>query len=71
MKIVRKSLPADIAAVLFCTKQVVVVDKSLGEAMTLAAVAFAVERCNGLIAIVMMPEVRRAVRLTAQLAWAI
>lgn len=65
MRVLRRKLPAGWAAVLFCSKRLIVVDKSLGGAVTLAAVAIAVERCDGLLAVVMRAEVQRVERLVA------
>lgn len=65
MRVLRRRLPMGWAAVLFCSRRTVVVEKSLSEAVTLAAVAIAVERCDGLLAVVMRSEVRKVARLVA------
>lgn len=63
MRVLRRALPTGIAAVAFCPKQAIVVDGSLNEAVALAAVAIALERCDGLVVVVMMKELMRAVAL--------
>ena len=63
MRVIRRTLPVGLAAVLFCPKRTFVVEKSLEEAVTLAAVAIALERCDGLFAMVMVSELMRVVAL--------
>lgn len=65
MRILRRRLPVGMAAMLCCARQVVVVHRSLSEAGTLAAVAIAIERCDGLFGIVMLAELKRVARMVA------
>lgn len=65
LRVVRRRLEGGFAAVLFCPKQTVVVEKRLPEATALAAVAVAFDRCDGLLAVVTKSELKTAVAVMA------